>query len=382
MRPHTLDIMTWRRVLVLAGVVLIGARATSLAQVAEPRRAASLPDTAFAAAVVRLSEPGGYFDSDNLISNETSYLHVATRLDRDGVRGGAYVGVGPDQNFSYIAIIRPTVAFLLDIRRDNMLQHLMYKVLFAASTNRLDFLCRWLGRVPPADLPAWTGRPVEQLMAWVDRAPVDPRWQARVARETLAQVEALGIPLESRDRDVLSRFHAEFMRRGLELRFSSFGRGDDPTRPTLRTLLLATDLDGTPRSFLAREADWMFVRDLQAAGRVIPVVGDLAGARALPAVADEVRRRALVLSAIYTSNAEQYVWRDGGFPAFAATLARFPVDARSVVIRSVFDRGGALPLAVPGHRSVQLLQGVRDFNRHQRAGAFRTYRDVVTLDAR
>lgn len=366
----------------LAGVVFMGVRATAGAQVAAPRRVASSPDTAFAAAVIRLSEPGGYFDSDNLISNETSYLHVATRLDADRLRGGAYVGVGPDQNFSYIAIIRPTVAFVLDIRRDNMLQHLMYKALFAASTNRLEFLCRWLGRVPPPDLAAWTGRPVEQLLAWIDRAAVDPEWQARVARETLAQVVALGIPLEVRDRDVLTRFHAEFMRRGLELRFSSFGRGDDPTRPTLRTLLLATDLERAPRSFLAREADWAFVRDLHAAGRIIPVVGDLAGTRALPAVADEVRRRGLVLSAIYTSNAEQYIWRDGGFPAFAATMARFPVDARSVVIRSVFERGGGFPFAVPGHRSVQLMQRVRDFNRHQQSGAFRTYRDVVTLDAR
>lgn len=360
----------------------MGMRATAGAQVAAPRRVASSPDTAFAAAVMRLSEPGGYFDSDNLISNETSYLHVATRLDADRLRGGAYVGVGPDQNFSYIAIIRPTVAFVLDIRRDNMLQHLMYKALFAASTNRLEFLCRWLGRVPPPDLAAWTGRPVDQLLAWIDRAAVDPEWQARVARETLAQVVALGIPLEVRDRDVLTRFHAEFMRRGLELRFSSFGRGDDPTRPTLRTLLLATDLERAPRSFLAREADWAFVRDLHAAGRILPVVGDLAGTRALPAVADEVRRRGLVLSAIYTSNAEQYIWRDGGFPAFAATMARFPVDARSVVIRSVFERGGGIPFAVPGHRSVQLLQRVRDFNRHQQSGAFRTYRDVVTLDAR
>lgn len=367
----------------ITSVVLVALATTSGAQRPAERPAARAPDTAFAAAVARLSEPGGFFDSDNLISNETSYLHVATRLERDGVRGGAYVGVGPDQNFSYIAIIRPSVAFLLDIRRDNMLQHLMYKVWFAASRNRLEFLCRWVGRAPPPDVASWSGRPLEQLLAWVDAAPVDPRGAAQVARETLAQVEALGVPLDARDREVVTRFHLEFIRRGLELRFSSFGRGDDPTRPTLRSLLLATDLSGERRSFMAREADWLFVRDLHAAGRIIPVVGDLAGTRAFPAVADEVRRRGLVLSAAYTSNAEQYVWRDGGFPTFAATMARFPLDERSVIIRSVFEgRGMGVPLAVPGHRSVQLLQRVRDFVRHDRAGAFRTYRDVVTLDAR
>ena len=367
----------------ITGVVLVALATTAGAQRPAERLAARAPDTAFAAAVARLSEPGGFFDSDNLISNETSYLHVATRLERDGVRGGAYVGVGPDQNFSYIAITRPAVAFLLDIRRDNMLQHLMYKVWFAESRNRMEFLCRWLGRVPPPDVASWSGRPLEQLLAWVDAAPVDPRGAAQVARATLAQVEALGVPLDARDREVVTRFHLEFIRRGLELRFSSFGRGDDPTRPTLRSLLLATDLSGERRSFMVREVDWQFVRDLQVAGRIIPVVGDLAGTKAFPAVAEEVRRRGLVLSSVYTSNAEQYVWRDGGFPAFATTMARFPVDERSVIIRSVFEgRGMGIPLAVPGHRSVQLLQRVRDFVRHDRAGDFRSYRDVVTLDAR
>ena len=61
----------------------------------------------FAAQVAALSEPGGYFDTDNLISNERSYLQVVPDLEKGGVRGGAYIGVGPEQNFSYIAHIRP-----------------------------------------------------------------------------------------------------------------------------------------------------------------------------------------------------------------------------------------------------------------------------------
>ena len=51
-------------------------------------------DTTFAGTVARLSEPPGYFDSDNLISNETSYLHAVTHLRNGGVRGGAYIGAG------------------------------------------------------------------------------------------------------------------------------------------------------------------------------------------------------------------------------------------------------------------------------------------------
>ena len=79
----------------------------------------------FAARIAQLSEPGGYFDTDNLISNERSYLHVAPALRNPSLRGGAYVGVGPDQNFSYIAQIRPSIAFIVDLRRDNLLLHLL-----------------------------------------------------------------------------------------------------------------------------------------------------------------------------------------------------------------------------------------------------------------
>src|SRR5690606_36464432 len=62
--------------------------------------AAPLPDSTFARLIAELSEPGGYFDTDNLISNEASYLHVAQDLRELRGRGGAYIGVGPDQNFS------------------------------------------------------------------------------------------------------------------------------------------------------------------------------------------------------------------------------------------------------------------------------------------
>src|SRR5215207_8563614 len=69
--------------------------------------------SAFASTVAGLSERGGYFDTDNLISNERSYLQVIPDLRQRGVRGGAYIGVGPDQNFSYIGEVRPSVAFII-----------------------------------------------------------------------------------------------------------------------------------------------------------------------------------------------------------------------------------------------------------------------------
>src|SRR6185312_13859069 len=115
-------------------------------------------DSSFAKLVQRLSEPGGYFDSDNLISNETSYLHVLDGMRRLKVQGGAYIGVGPDQNFSYIAAVRPEIAFMIDIRRDNLLEHLMFKALFGMSRNRIEYLCLLFGKPVPRDADRWTAK--------------------------------------------------------------------------------------------------------------------------------------------------------------------------------------------------------------------------------
>src|SRR4030095_7180976 len=125
--------------------------------------------TRHAALSARISEPGGYFDSDNLISNESSYLHVLGGMRRLGVAGGAYIGVGPDQNFSYIGQIRPHVAFIIDIRRDNLLQHLMFKALFEMARNRVEYLALLTGRAVPNDVAKWNRRSVNDIVEFIEK---------------------------------------------------------------------------------------------------------------------------------------------------------------------------------------------------------------------
>src|SRR5688572_28446263 len=132
----------------LALALALGASAAH-AQVATPRAGRAvreqpaLSDAAWAQLVLSLSEPGGIFDTDNLISNERSYLHVFSPLRR--MCGGAYIGVGPDQSFSYLAAARPAVASSIDIRRDNLLHHLLLRSMFALSSNRAEYLARLHG---------------------------------------------------------------------------------------------------------------------------------------------------------------------------------------------------------------------------------------------
>src|SRR5262245_61756538 len=107
---------------------------------------ARLSDELFWKLVVDLSEPDGSFRFDNFVSNEITYQRVIPELKRTVKPGRAFLGVGPEQNFTYIDAVEPAVAFIIDIRRQNLLQHLVYKSLFEMSTDRADFVSRLFSR--------------------------------------------------------------------------------------------------------------------------------------------------------------------------------------------------------------------------------------------
>src|SRR5215468_12348315 len=75
------------------------------------RAADTLPtqidDDAYWKLIESSSEPGGEFQSENFLSNETGFQAVLPALRQMTKPGGAYMGVGPEQNFTYITGIRP-----------------------------------------------------------------------------------------------------------------------------------------------------------------------------------------------------------------------------------------------------------------------------------
>src|SRR5215467_13188962 len=107
---------------------------------------ARLTDDDFWKLVENSSESGGIFQSENFLSNETGFQAVIPALNRTTKPGGVYMGVGPEQNFTYIAAIRPKIAFIIDIRRQNMLEHMIYKAVFEVSPDRVEFLSRLFSR--------------------------------------------------------------------------------------------------------------------------------------------------------------------------------------------------------------------------------------------
>ncbi len=349
----------------------------------------AIPAEEFARIVREFSEEEGYFRSDNFVSNETSYLHVLDKLKELGAMGGAYLGVGPEQNFTYIAKIRPQIAFIIDIRRQAVIQHLMFKAIFHMAETPARFLsflfCMPLAGPgkPGADASA------EELMRYFSNAATDgaafPRNLALI-RDTI--VNKFHVPLEGRDPEMLEYVYAAFRNENLNLQYRSSmfsvypsyrSRRSVPRSyyPTIRDLILETDLHGRHGNFLASRSDYEFVRGLQVSNRVIPLVGDFGGSKALAAVAAYLKKNGYTVTAYYTSNVEQYLFSSGDFEAFAENVGRLPITEESLFIRAFPNSRIPHPAQVGGHRLTTLLQKMVVFLDDFRKGLYPDYWTLV-----
>jgi hypothetical protein len=319
----------------------------------------------FADIIERLSEPPGTFDTDNLISNERSYLDVIPALVARPIQGGAYVGVGPDQNFSYIARIRPSVAYLVDIRRENLLLHLLFKALFAEARTRAEYLCLLTGRRFPVGTERWKSATIGEIVAHVDESAHWPEDMDALRQRVEARLAAFGVPLSLGDLDTIRRFHRVFVTEGLNLVYS--GQQASERRaypasdyPNLRELLTAQAPDGRQWNYLASEDDFAFLKEMQARDAIVPIVGDVSGPRALKSIAASIAERGERVSAFYISNVETYLEQKMVMGQFLDNLSRLPHGTESVMIRSVFDRGTSSSMIKP------IDQVLMDASRNQR----------------
>ena len=337
-------------------------------------------DSSFAALVATLSEPGGYFDSDNLVSNELSYMHVLGVMRRLKVSGGAYVGVGPDQNYTYIARVRPKIAYMIDLRRDNMLQHLLYKALFDMSRNRAEYLALLLARPAPKELASWDRRGLDQIVTYMDS--VLPRRALFDSISALVgkRAASYGIPLDARDLETIARIHGRFAASGLDLQYESLNRPSRRNYPTWRDLILERDLDGNQANYFVSEDDFQFLKSLHAKNLIVPVVGNLAGSHALRAIGRDIAARGERVSVLYVSNVEFYLMREGTFEPFAENVKTLPRNERSVIIRSYFNGPYTYghPQWVPGYFSTQIVQTLESMVAEYTRGGYGSYLDLVT----
>jgi hypothetical protein len=336
---------------------------------------------AFVALSGRLSEPGGYFDSDNLISNETSYQHVLIKMRELNVSGGVYLGVGPDQNFTYIARIRPRMAIIIDIRRDNLLQHLLFKALFARARNRVEYLCLFMGK-PFPKTKGWEQKSIKDIVDYMDTTPADPKLFEKTAKEIRTDIQKFGLQLSQQDIETINKIHRAFFVDGLGIRYSSYHRPPRSIYPTYRDLLLEHDLSGQQNNYFNSEDDFQYLKKMEADDLIVPVTGDLSGPQAIKAIGQYLRENKDRVSAFYVSNVEFYLQRQGTFDKWVENLKSLPIDEHSVIIRSYFNYyAPPHPQAEPNHFSTQLLQKIEDLIKMCAAGDCDRYEDIVTKNS-
>jgi len=281
-----------------------------------------------------LSEPNGNFRSDNLVSNEIRFQDVIPDLLRIARPGGVYIGVGPEQNFTYIASLRPRLAFIVDIRRGNADLHLMYKALFELSADRADFVSRLLSRRRPDGLTAAsTAADVFTAFASVEASE-------RYANETLAAIRNQLVtehrfPLGGDDLARIESIARVFLLAGTRIQYSPFGSFGGTVQPTYAELMTATDLAGQARSYLASETAFRFMKDFERRNALLPIVGDFAGPKTLRAIGRLAAQRGGAVSAFYVSNVEEYLRQDGVWLRFCANVASLPLAGGSAFIRAV-----------------------------------------------
>jgi len=305
-----------------------------------------LADQEFWAIVQGFSERPGTFPSDNLLSNERGLQTIIPDLTRQVQKGGVYLGVGPEQNFTYMVALRPRMAFIFDIRRGNMALHLVYKALFELSTDRAEFVSRLFCRKRPSGLTA-SSTVAEIFDAFSRVTTTESEYVANVRAVVSQLTRTHGFPLSAADLLRLQHDYRAFYLYGPAIQYSSNKNGGRRgVEPTYADLMAATDGQGELRAFLASEESFLFLKQMETDNLVVPLIGNFVGPKAIRAVGEYLKQRSAIVSAFYVSNVEQYLMQDDTWPRFCANVAALPLDETSTFIRSIRDRTPNSPFAL------------------------------------
>ena len=298
----------------------------------------SLTDREFWTLFTTMSEEGGSFPSENFVSNEKTYQYVIPSLQRALTPHGVYLGVGPEQNFTYIVNLEPRLAVIFDIRRQNAMLHLMYKSLFELSPSRAEFVSRLFSRPLPRVL-ATAATPAEIFdavsTATVSDSAFDANWKAIVDRLTVTH----GFPMSDDDVASMRRVFEAFREAGPDIsyafRLGSAPPSVTPWHVTFAQLQTFTNADSVNMAFLATEERYGRLRAIEGRNLVVPVVGDFVGPKAIRRVGVYLKEHNARVTAFYTSNVEQYLFISRSDERFYRNVEALPIDSTSMFIRSL-----------------------------------------------
>jgi hypothetical protein len=303
---------------------------------ASPRAADTLPaqntDPEFWRMVNGFSEPNGDYPFENFVSNEVSYQDPLPELKRRIKPGGVYLGVAPEQNFTYIAALEPKAAFIVDIRRQNMLELLIYKALFELSADRGEFVSRLFSRKRPLGLDRNSS--AESLFRAFESAPPDPQLYAETLQAIKDRlIKQRGFKPIGGDEQKIEYVFSVFFRGGPGMDYGYASTSPNNRVPSYYNLMVATDGHGQNWAYLASEARYQFVRNMQQKNLIVPLVGDFSGPKTLKAVAQYVKEHGATVSVFYISNVENFV--SANWSGYLDNLRSLPQDDSTVLIRFI-----------------------------------------------
>ena len=394
----------------------IGATLSIVAASATAERAAAqvptrLADSTFWRLMNEYSEPWGTFRSENFVSNETSLQWVIPSLVRRVAPGGVYLGVAPDQNFTYMAALRPSIAFIVDIRHQNAMQHLMYKALFETSKDRAEFLAKLFARAPLQGVD--TASSASALFDALAKQPADSvRYRENLRAITARLTDVHRFALSDSERVSLGCVYGAFFSQGPDLTYNYASECRNPTQfgygigggavgpvpgggmgrfgfrmPTYQGMITETDSAGVNWSYLGSEARFRAIKSMQERNLIVPLTGNFAGPRSLRAVGDWVRARRATVTTFYVSNVEQYLFQQGDeAQRFYENVATLPIDSTSLFVRSFaggrfmgLDTGLTLKPQSTAGRSLQMTSTIHETLAAHRAGTLTSWIDVIRL---
>jgi len=289
-----------------------------------------------------MSEPDGNFRSENMISNEMVLASLLPEVAAHARQGGVYMGVGPEQNFSYLAVLHPRMAFITDIRRGNLHVLLTYRALFELSADRAELISRLFTRARPAGLTATSS--ARQIMdaIWDVKTGDEAAYKANLGAVITQLTKTDAIPLPQRDIDGIDAAYRTFYFYGPAINYQAStaltplagGRGGGGRgSATYWDLMTQVDANGKELSYLSSHEKFLWLKTFQARGLLVPLVGDFSGPKTLRAVGAYTRQQGGIVSAFYVSTVEHYLRDAGTIPKFCASVASLPTDATSVFIR-------------------------------------------------
>jgi hypothetical protein len=259
------------------------------------------------------------------------------------------MGVGPEQNLTYIAALRPAMAFIVDIRRQAVMQHLMFKAFFEMSKDRADFISLLFSKPRPAGLDATTS--IQEMWTRFDRVQSNIDLAAKNHAAVVDRLTKMHeFTFTSEEAGQLDLLLNAFVQYGpaITTQSGNGGRGGGANNVSFEDLTgWSSDDNGQAQSFLSTEEHFQTVKALQDKNLIVPVSGDFGGPKAIRAIGSYLHEHGGVVRAFYVSNVEQYLFMEPGkATVFYENVASLPLDDSSFFIRpySLRQASPAMPL--------------------------------------